>query len=92
MRILIKIVILRGAPGSGSRIIPRILILTTVLFGLNIILQELRVGSSLSNVNKESVTIISHMHNQRWTLWQIWKLSTIQERLFRLNLLLFLKG
>ncbi|KAJ0752925.1 hypothetical protein HanPI659440_Chr09g0329951 [Helianthus annuus] len=53
---------------------------------------ELRVGPGLSNVNKESVTLISHMHNQRWTLWRIWKLSTIQGQLIRLNLLLFLKG
>ncbi|KAM0068704.1 hypothetical protein Hdeb2414_s0002g00076141 [Helianthus debilis subsp. tardiflorus] len=86
------IVILRRASGSGSWIILRFLILTIVLFELNVVLQELRVGPGLSNVIKESVTLISHMHNQKWTLWRIWKLSINYGHLVRLNLLLFLKG
>ncbi|KAF5758942.1 hypothetical protein HanXRQr2_Chr16g0735261 [Helianthus annuus] len=73
----VQIVILRKVPGSGSRSILGILLLTFVLFEFNVVLQEFQVGSALNNVNKEPVTLLWHMHNQRWTLWTIWKLSTI---------------
>ncbi|KAF5777630.1 hypothetical protein HanXRQr2_Chr12g0537951 [Helianthus annuus] len=60
-----RIVILRGASGSGSRIILRILILTIVLFIFNVVLQELRVGPGLGNVIKESSTLILHTYYQK---------------------------